>query len=411
MKTQLDALMAQRGLSALIVSGEGYSDVRDYLVNGADVGHGVVVKPQGAEPVLFVGGMELDSAKKSGLACYTFAEVGYYDLLKQNDDLLWVKAQLWRAMLQKVGVQGGKVGIYGRDKLETFISFYQRLVQSVPEYEFVGEELKTTLFEEAYLTKGADELERIQRVARLTNEVLQATWDFITGHLADAEGKLHDSAGASLTVGMVKGFVRKSLLERGLEDTGMIFAQGRDAGYPHSRGEDDDVLQTGKSIVFDLFPRELGGGYHHDVTRTWCIGYAPPEVQRAYEQVMEAFDKSIEAYGVGKQTHLLQEVVLDSFEAQGHPTLRTDTKTLKGYVHSLGHGVGLNIHERPSITHLRQDDSFQVGNLITIEPGLYYPEEGYGVRIEDTLYINENGELLSLTPFKKDLVLPLKGQA
>ena len=189
----------------------------------------------------------------------------------------------------------------------------------------------------------------------------------------------------------------------------MIFAQGRDAGFPHSRGEAEEVLKLGKSIVFDLFPRELGGGYHHDMTRTWCIGYAPPEVQAAYDDVMEAFDRSLEAFSIGKPTHQMQEVVQDFFEDKGHPTLRSDNKTNKGYVHSLGHGIGIHVHESPSISHTRKDDIFQVGNVVTIEPGLYYPDDGFGVRVEDLFIVTEQGELISLTPFKKDLVLPLNG--
>jgi Xaa-Pro aminopeptidase len=187
----------------------------------------------------------------------------------------------------------------------------------------------------------------------------------------------------------------------------MIFAQGRDAGFPHSRGEEDMALRLGQSIVFDLFPRELGGGYHHDMTRTWCIGYAPAEVQQAYDDVMQAFDIGLENFGVGKPTYTMQEAVLDFFESKGHPTQRTNSASQDGYVHSLGHGVGLLIHERPSISHLRRDDIWQVGNAVTIEPGLYYPDRGYGVRVEDMLIITEQGELLSLTPFRKDLVLPL----
>lgn len=188
----------------------------------------------------------------------------------------------------------------------------------------------------------------------------------------------------------------------------MIFAQGRDAGFPHSRGQADMPLKLGQSIVFDLFPQELGGGYHHDVTRTWSIGYATPEVQNVYDQVMQAFDISVESFGLGKPTHLMQEAVLDYYEANGHPTQRSQPGTMSGYVHSLGHGLGLNIHERPSLSHVRRDDIFQIGNCVTIEPGLYYPDDGLGVRVEDTFVVTERGELQSITSFRKDLVLPLK---
>ena len=105
----------------------------------------------------------------------------------------------------------------------------------------------------------------------------------------------------------------------------------------------------------------------------------------------------------------MQEAVLDYFEAQGHPTRRSHPGTNVGYTHSLGHGVGLNIHERPSISHMVKEDVFEKGNFITIEPGLYYPERGLGVRIEDSFIIGDDGELVSITSFHKDLVLTLKG--
>ena len=275
-------------------------------------------------------------------------------------------------------------------------------------YEFVGEQGKT-LFDEAMITKDADEMARIRSVAERTNATLQATWDFIASHRAEGETVV-DAQGQPLTIGTVKRFVRRTLLDRDLEDTGMIFAQGRDAGFPHSRGQDDMALRLGQSIIFDLFPREFGGGYHHDLTRTWCINYAPEAVQRTYNLVLASFEASVAAYEeAGQPAYSLQEVVLDMFEAAGHPTQRSEPGAMKGYVHSLGHGVGLNIHERPSMHHLVRNDRLEIGNVITIEPGLYYPDEGYGVRIEDMLYIDEQGALVTLTDFPKTLVLELHG--
>jgi Xaa-Pro aminopeptidase len=237
---------------------------------------------------------------------------------------------------------------------------------------------------------------------------MAAAWDFIASHRASGD-MVVDDAGAPLTIGAVKRFVLHALLDHDLEDTGMIFAQGRDAGFPHSRGQADQALRLGQTIVFDLFPREAGGGYHHDMTRTWCIGHAPPAAQALYDDVMAAFDAALAAYAVGAPTHHMQEAVQTLFEERGHPTLRSDPGTMAGYVHSLGHGVGLEIHERPAISHMLRGDVFRVGNCITIEPGLYYPERGMGVRVEDLFIIDEGGALGSLTPFRKDLVLPLRG--
>ena len=275
------------------------------------------------------------------------------------------------------------------------------------QYEFVGETGRT-LFDEAFTTKDAQEIAVIQSVAERTNEVVASTWDFIAGHTTSADEVVVKADGTPLTIGDVKAYVRVELLKRGLQDTGMIFAQARDAGFPHSRGEADMALKLGQSIVFDLFPCEIGGGYHHDMTRTWCIGYAPPEVQQAYDDVMEAFDIALETFGVGKPMHAMQDAVLDYYEGKAHPTVRSDPQTAEGYVHGLGHGIGLMVHEAPYISHVRRDYVWQAGNVVTIEPGLYYPNKDFGVRVEDLFIVTEAGELISQTSFKKDLVLELK---
>lgn len=103
-----------------------------------------------------------------------------------------------------------------------------------------------------------------------------------------------------------------------------------------------------------------------------------------------------------------QVMTCDFFEARGHKTARSHPGTMEGYVHSLGHGIGLNVHESPSLRE-GSKNIVEAGNILTIEPGLYYPEKGWGIRVEDTVYIDEAGMIHNLTPFRYDLVLPLKG--
>jgi Xaa-Pro aminopeptidase len=407
MKSDLDRLMAERNLDAfVVVIDESYTAVCDYMTNGAKVTGGHIIKKRDQTPVMIVNGMEVEEAKASGLPVHDRNALGYYDLLTELKDPAKVRAAWWRVMLETAGVTGGRVGVYGAGDLNVYIELFRILEQQLEGYELVGE-MGRTLFDEAMATKDNDELARIQSVADRTNEVLRLTWDFIASHRAEGDAVV-DADGNPLTIGDVKRFVRLELVGRGLEDTQMIFAQGRDGGFPHSRGQDDQPLQTGQAIVFDLFPRELGGGYYHDLTRTWSIGYATEEVQQVYDTVMEAFDRSIELVKVGATGNLPQIAVLDYFESQGHPTVRTDSRAGKGYVHSLGHGVGLRIHERPRLHHLFED-KLQPGMVVTIEPGLYYPDEGYGVRIEDMIYLDERGAVVNLTNFHKELVLPLKG--
>ncbi len=409
MKSDLDYLMAERELAAIIIAvDENYSPPMDYLVGSIHITAGLIMKKQGGAPVIFANPMEIEEAAATGHTVLSFNELGWLDLVKEAEgDRVQAEIVFWGRCLEHIGVTAGKIGIYGVSDLNIIIEMVRRLDAAYPQYQFVGD-VGTTLFDEAAITKDTDELARILSVAARTNAVLQATWDFISQHQAEGETVIKPD-GAPLTIGDVKRFVRQALMERDLEDTAMIFAQGRDAGFPHSRGQAEMPLKLGQSIVFDLFPREMGGGYHHDTTRTWCIGYAPPAVEQAYAAVMNAFDIAIEAYAPGKPTHLMQEAVQDYFEGQGHPTARSAPGTMQGYVHSLGHGVGLKIHESPRISHMSKEDTFQPGNFITIEPGLYYPDEGYGVRVEDSFYITEEGELFPLTDFRKDLVLPLRG--
>lgn len=408
MKTDLDRLMLERDMDAFVVTGgEEQNTARYYLSNGAHITHGSIFKLRGQAPTLVCNRMELEEAQKSGLNVITDVELGYYERLMEVDyDRIEAQVLFIGDVLARLGLASGRVGLYGTWQINQTIALYESLTRAHKHFEFVAE-ANNTLFQEAMLTKDADEIERIKSVAQRANAVMQLAWDYIAKLDVDGEYLL-DEAGARVTIGDIKTLLRRELLARGLDDSNTIFAQGRDAGFPHSRGEADMPLQLGQAIVFDFFPRELGEGYFHDMTRTWCIGYAPPEVQETYDTVLEAFEIAIESYGLGKPMHLMQEAVLDHYEAKGHATIRTDPRTMEGYNHTLGHGVGIDIHERPSISHTARDDVFQVGNVLTIEPGLYYPDRGFGVRIEDLCIVDERGDLVSLSPFRKDLVIPLK---
>ncbi len=408
MKSELDSLMAKRGLDALIIwIDEIYSPPLNYLTNGAHITQGVLVKKQGAAPVVYVSPMEVEEAAKSGLEVNKYHGPELYELYKTMSTSR-ANAARWVQILTVCGVESGTVGIYGMGDFAYILGRIEELKAAQPAINFIGEpDMNRGLFKEAYETKDADELLRMKSVAARTDQALEATWNYIASHHVQ-DGRVVDDAGSPLTIGAVKRFVRRTLLDYDLEDTGMIFAQGRDAGFPHSRGEADTELRPGQSIVFDLFPQEIGGGYFHDVTRTWSLGYATPEVEAAYRQVMEAYDLSVELVRAGMPAKDVQIAVMDYFEANGHATLRSSPGTQEGYVHSLGHGLGLNIHEAPGMSHV-SSDTLRVGNVISIEPGLYYPDRGFGVRVEDTCYIGDDGQVTPLTGFRKDLVLPLKG--
>jgi Xaa-Pro aminopeptidase len=217
--------------------------------------------------------------------------------------------------------------------------------------------------------------------------------------------------GTPLSIGDVKGKIALWLAEREAVDVeGLIFAIGRDAGVPHSAGDPNDLMTLGKTIVFDIFPAEKGGGYFYDFTRTWSLGYATPEAQALYDQVHEIYDRAVENLDLNASFIDYQRMTCEYFESKGHKTPLNTKSPLEGYVHSLGHGVGLNIHERPasSLTMADADNILKPGVVITIEPGLYYPEKGMGFRIEDTYWVRPDGKIELLAEFPYEFVLPMK---
>lgn len=405
MRSDLDKLMQERGFDAIVVMGEAKENhALNYLTRHAKITQGIVLKKRGELPVLICSAMERDEAAKSGLAVRSFTDFGLPLLIKETGSLFEAHLRMLAAILEHYGVSG-VVSFYGLgDPGQSFVML-TRLGEMLPHVTITGE-TETTVFDAAYATKDAQEIEVLKSVASRTNAVMGEVVDFLRG-CAVHDGRLYAQDGRPLTVGDVKRYLRMRLFHHGLEDNSeTIFAIGRDAGVPHSRGEDTDVLELGKSIIFDLFPRDMESGYYHDMTRTFCLGYAPPEVQRTYDEVMRAFETVVGALKIGEQAAYYQDLACDVFEELGHKTPRSHPGTEEGYVHGVGHGLGLQIHARPRLGVASQD-VIEAGQVFTIEPGLYYPERGFGVRIEDTVYVDENGVIHSLTPFPKDLVIPV----
>jgi Xaa-Pro aminopeptidase len=169
------------------------------------------------------------------------------------------------------------------------------------------------------------------------------------------------------------------------------------------------VLRLGQTIIFDIFPCEPGGGYFHDFTRTWCLGYAPEEALALYEDVRFVFQTVMNELRVGVPTRQVMRRACQLFEERGHPTQRSDPQTQEGFVHGLGHGVGLNIHERPQFgMFASESERLLPGMVMTVEPGLYYPKREMGVRLEDTIWVRPDGQVETLVEYPLDFVLSMQ---
>ena len=410
MKTDLDALMQENDLDALLITGPAqHNPAMVYLTGGCHLTNADLIKKRGEQAILFYLPMERDEAARSGLMTKNLADYNFTELLNQvNGDHLKAMVKRYQMMLGELGISSGKVALYGRSEIGTNYAIFSALQQEMPGLTLVGE-INNSALMLARMTKDQTEIERIRRMGKITTQVVSLVAEFITSHSVK-DGVMVKTDGHPLTVGDVKAHINLWLSERGAENPeGTIFAIGRDAGVPHSSGNSEDSLKLGQTIVFDIYPCESGGGYFYDFTRTWCLGYAPDDVSALYETVLSAYNKITTQLEVGKPFGYYQAMTCEFFTSQGHPTIKDNPQTQQGYVHSIGHGIGLNIHERPwSGINSDERDCLAPGEVFSIEPGLYYPEQGMGVRLENSLYVRPDGKMEVLADYPMDLVLPVK---
>ncbi|MBN1178858.1 MAG: aminopeptidase P family protein [Anaerolineae bacterium] len=407
MKQDLDRLMEERGLDAAVISGNTYGNPSlIYMLNGANVSNGDVIKKRGEEPYFVHSPIERDEAVATGLQLINRSTYNLAAIMKEKGDFLAAHVEFYRRLFDDLGVEG-RVGFYGMDDAGAAYVFLKALGDALPHVEVCGE-LTQSLIEVARGTKDAAEVAMIRESGRLTCEVVRETIAFLRRHRVEDETLVTED-GSPLTIGRVKQHINHLMAERRLEDPeGLIFAIGRDAGVPHNAGNPDDPIRLGQSIVYDIYPRRVGG-YFFDCTRTFCLGYAPPEVEKVYWEVKACVDAVIAATEVGKLTRDLQQLTCDFFKERGHPTIDVDEKTDEGYVHSVGHGLGLAIHEEPFFSGLSNNQrTVQPGHVFTVEPGLYYPSRGFGVRIEDVVWVDENGAVHNLTDLPYELVVEME---
>ncbi|WP_144798843.1 M24 family metallopeptidase [Halorubrum depositum] len=252
------------------------------------------------------------------------------------------------------------------------------------------------LLREVRAVKTDEEVEAIRDAQRANEAAMRAAEELLAsadvagegdGADGDAEpGTLLLADGEPLTSERVAEEIEVTLLRHGCALDETIVAGGAQAADPHDRGS--GPLRANEAIIIDIFPRSKATKYNADMTRTFCVGEPPAALREWYDLTERALAAALDAVEPGATGEDVHAAACEVYEEAGEPTFRTDPETETGFIHSTGHGIGLDVHESPRLAS--GGGELEPGHVVTVEPGLYDPDVG-GVRIEDLVVVTEDG--------------------
>jgi Xaa-Pro aminopeptidase len=407
MRSDLDRLMRERGIAGMVVLAHDRYSPAMYYVTGQRIMHGIYFRGADGRAHLIHDPMERDQAALAGCEHSGFPQHGLQRISEEEGSALRGLGRLIGETCATMGFRG-PIALYGDTSLGSGWQILERALEVNPALSV--DRTQPDLMSVARTTKDASEIAAIRRAAAGAVAAIARLREYLATLKPQGEGFRHNGTNP-VTLGDLRRLIHRTFLEYGLgEDGESIISQGRDAGVPHNRGNDEEPLRPGATLLVDIFPGEAGGGYHSDLTRTFCLGPAPEPLKRLYADVHDAFRLAIDTLKPGERCRAYQEKVCALFEERGHATLRTNEQAQEGYVHGLGHGVGLSVHEAPRLGGPPSNaETLKPGMVITVEPGLYYPSRGLGVRIEDLVLVREDGSFENLTPAPYDLEIEARG--
>ena len=388
-------LGSRNGSTPVLFYADGYKFPDVYHVTRFLAPDPIIALEQNGEVAIVANSLEEGRARKQSRAREVFNvdEFGAKELAKTATSREELDAGVIERFLESRGVRRVAVGTYFP------IGMAERLrgagIELVVDRD-LGERRRA---------KRPDEIAALEATQRATEDAWAKGVEALERATVRADGTL-ELAGEPFTAERLRAVVESRLLELGCVSEGAIIAPGKQAADPHLIGS--GPLHAGEAIVMDIFPQDKATRYWADMTRTVSKGQPPAEITKLYEITRRAQDVGIKALRPGITGREVHELVEDVIWEAGYDTLRPGQQRSKnggaprGFIHGTGHGVGLEIHELPTVGRAGTTPLL-TGDVVTVEPGIYLPELG-GVRLEDMLLITETGSR-NLTRAPRQLVV------
>jgi len=357
-----------------------YASSRDadmrYLTHFTTSDPFVFFKKPGEQGVIVVSQMETGRAsREASAAVMTRTQARLPDILKKEKDP-------YRATAAMIAGLVGKKVLVPPD-------FPVALANALGEHCFLSVDKGTVM--DMRSKKSRQEILVMKNVQKVTQKAMGLAVSLIR-NASIKKGILHLDR-KPLTAEQVKFSMHSLLLQHGCNAVDTIVSCGGDTAIPHMTGT--GPLKSGEPIVIDLFPVEEKSGYYADMTRTVVKGKPSADLLAMYDALRRAKQLGTSQVKAGVSGADIHQAVVDFFKDQGYES------NSRGFIHNLGHGVGLQVHELPTVGPAGK--VLVSGNVITIEPGLYYPGIG-GVRLEDIGVVTKTG-FENFTVFPEELIV------
>ncbi|HVC83083.1 MAG TPA: Xaa-Pro peptidase family protein [Chloroflexota bacterium] len=376
---------------ALLLIGDSTNNADMYHAIGFLFGDPVIYLRAGDHETLVCSGFEAEEARRhsriADVRSYLDPDLGYQRARAASLPHHLAMAEVARQLLESAGASAATVP--DTIPLSTVDYLRARGIEVICDPEVKARER---------LVKRPDEIAAIEGTQRATEKAMRRAIDLIAGSEPRAGFLFHQDR--PLTAEDLQLAIDQVFLEERCLAEGTITSGGTDTASPHHRGAGH--LRAAAPIVLDIFPRHKDTRYFADMTRTVSKGDPGPAIRGMFEATLRAQEAALALIADGVSGKNVYEAACRVFEDAGYPTsLRTGGIPATGFIHGLGHGVGLEIHEGPRMSF--HDETLHEGQIVTVEPGLYDPAIG-GVRIEDLVVVTGDG-CRNLTRFEKVLVV------